>query len=105
MFIGRCERFIKEFNEDAVKTYKPDAPWVESCSLSNYDGTVRLFLMLKLPDESELEVMVTDAPLFFWEEGDQEDAVDSVMEAFQMTEEEARERLQKAGLFSESKQK
>lgn len=94
----RCERYIKEFNEDAVKVYKPDAPWVESCGLGIHGEYVRLFMTLTLPDQSLLEVMVSDAPIFFWEYADDATCVEDVVEAFQMNEEEAKERLRKAGL-------
>jgi hypothetical protein len=91
----RCDRFISEFNQDAIAKYGLNASWVKSQGLGLHEGwkEVHLYFLLDIGD-GEVEVMLV-SPIFFAADECEDDLVERVVELFEIDEETARERLRR----------
>ncbi len=95
----RCNKYIDEFNEDAVRKYGLRKAALRQ-SLNIDEGTEEVFLYAVIDDDGEdRRVRVETAPTpFFNPDTDFDDLVVNAVYAFDIPKEEAIKRLKRAGL-------
>lgn len=98
----RCERFVAEFDADAVSRFGLKGSFVVSQHLGTQDGWEQVFLFVLVRDgegaETEVELMLP--VLFFDPEETDEDAIARIGDLFAIEPADARRRLARAGLVA-----
>jgi hypothetical protein len=99
---NRCERFIKEFNQDAIESYGVSFGFVIKQSLGVMDSWGQVFLFVEVAEGANAPSEELMLPVIMFDDEESEaDTVERICELFELDETVARERLKKADLFGQ----
>src|SRR3972149_856297 len=95
--MGRCERFIDEFNDDACRAFVLRGSHIKVQRLDMMEGWEQVYLFFAVQDadapDGTTELILPT--LFFDPEEPEEDMIERVMDLFGLDESMALERLKK----------